>query len=91
MLRFPAVVKGEAKARLDARSPRNRGSVVKEVLRSENEELKRGPGRGWAEAAHRDLLSPPTRLPAARASRHQLSQRTVRVLRSLKVRGWNRR
>ena len=90
-LRFPVVEKGAAKARQDPRTPRNRGGAVKVALRSENGLLERGPEKGQVEVAHRDLLSSPTQLPVASASRHQPSQRTVRVLRNLKVRGWNRR
>ena len=91
MLRLPAVGKGAAKARQDARSPRNRGSAAKVGLRSEKEGLEHGSGRCPGEVVRKEPPSPLDQLLVASASHRRAAQRAVRVLRSPKMRGWIKR
>ena len=91
MLQLPAVGRGAAKARQDARSPQNRGSAAKVGLRSEREGLEHGSGRCPGEIVRKEPPRPPDQLLVASASRRRVALRAVRVLQSPRMRGWIKR
>ena len=81
-LRLPVVETGVAEARQDPRTPRNRRSAVRAVLRSEDIVSVRKAG-----TAHGDLLELLPQPPAASASRRRPDPRTALVVRNLKESG----
>ena len=90
-LQLPAVGRGAAKARQDARSPQNQGSAAKVGLRSEREGLEHGSGRCPGEVVRKEPPRPPDHPLVTSASRRRAARKAVRVLRSPKMRGWIKR